>query len=568
MLTRLHVRNFKTLDDVSVELGQNVVLVGQNNSGKTTALQALSLWQSGMREWLARRSGSKARERTGVTLNRRALTHTPVREARFLWRNLRLSHSGAEARNGGGRVKIEIILEGQRADGAWQCGLEFDYANPESIYCRPLRSADDVEDALPEIPPAAKEVRLAFLPPMSGLVTEEAELQPGRLEVLIGEGRTAEVLRNLCFQVFDKSPENWARIVADIQRMFRMRLHAPERDQVRGEVDLKYHQDGCDLDIASAGRGAQQVLLLLAHLRFNPGAVLLLDEPDAHLEILRQRSVYTLLTNAARETGSQIVAASHSEIILNEAADRDVVVTFVGRPHRIDDRGAQVLKALKDIGFEHYYQAERKGCVLYLEGSTDLAILQAWARKLAHPAGELLAEPFVEFVGNNHGRALSHFFGLREAKPDLLGFALFDRLEPGRAMRSDFAIEHRLWSRREIENYLTMPAVLLRYAEGAEPDDLVGQANRESRREAMLGAIGDIEGALRTLGEDPWGPDIKASERVLPQIFAAYSRRLSLSDHTNKSDFHILASAMRADEIAPEVKSVLDALHRTLSRSA
>jgi len=35
------------------------------------------------------------------------------------------------------------------------------------------------------------------------------------------------------------------------------------------------------------------------------------------------------------------MVASYSEVLLNEAADRDVVVAFVGKPHRIDDRGSQ-----------------------------------------------------------------------------------------------------------------------------------------------------------------------------------------------------------------------------------
>ena len=87
----------------------------------------------------------------------------------------------------------------------------------------------------------------------------------------------------------------------------------------------------------------------------NLGAVLLLDEPDVYLEILRQRQIYQVLTETAAETSSQIIATSHSEVILNEAADRDIVIAFVGSPHRIDDRGSQVLKALKEIGFEHYY---------------------------------------------------------------------------------------------------------------------------------------------------------------------------------------------------------------------
>ena len=48
MLTRLRVRNFKTLESLEIELGQTVVFVGPNNSGKTSALQALALWRSGI----------------------------------------------------------------------------------------------------------------------------------------------------------------------------------------------------------------------------------------------------------------------------------------------------------------------------------------------------------------------------------------------------------------------------------------------------------------------------------------------------------------------------------------
>src|SRR6185295_14088224 len=154
----------------------------------------------------------------------------------------------------------------------------------------------------------------------------------------------------------------------------------------------------------------QQTLLLLAYLTLNPRSVLLIDEPDAHLEILRQRQIYRVLSDVARERGSQVIMASHSEVILNEAADRDVVVAFVGKPHRIDDRGSQVLKSLKEIGFDQYYQAEQTGWVLYLEGSTDLAILQAFARALDHSAQKALERPFVHYVENKPAKARDHFY--------------------------------------------------------------------------------------------------------------------------------------------------------------
>src|SRR5207247_5854337 len=127
------------------------------------------------------------------------------------------------------------------------------------------------------------------------------------------------------------------------------------------------------------------------------------------LEILRQRQIYQLLTEAARDQGSQIIAASHSEVVLNEAADRDVVVAFVGKPHRIDDRGSQLLKSLKEIGFDQYYQAEQMGWALYLEGATDLAILQAFAERLDHPARALLERPFVHYVCHQPPSARNHF---------------------------------------------------------------------------------------------------------------------------------------------------------------
>ena len=154
----------------------------------------------------------------------------------------------------------------------------------------------------------------------------------------------------------------------------------------------------------------------------NPGAVILLDEPDAHLEILRQRQIYRLISEVASESGSQIIAASHSEVLLNEAADRDLVIAFVGRPHRIGDGQSQVRKALAEIGFDQYYQAEQTGWVLYLEGSTDLAILQAFADRLGNEgAVRALERPFVHYVGNRPSAAAHHFHGLREALPNLKG---------------------------------------------------------------------------------------------------------------------------------------------------
>ena len=357
MLTRLRVRNFKRFDNVDIELGKAVVLVGPNDSGKTTALQALAFWDIGVRRWNEKRKGKTSPEkRPGVTINRRDLISIPVPDANLLWRDLHVRDVEQVVDEETGKkkpktenVRIDVIVDGVTNDKVWSCGIEFDYANEESFYCRPLRTGNGDKPQRMEVPPQAADVRVAYLPPMSGLAAVEPKWEPGRISVLIGEGQTAQVLRNLCFQIhFQPDPKShWKTLVTDIKRLFGVELLPPTYIAERGEITMSYKaRTGKRLDLSSSGRGLQQTLLLLAHVYANPRTVLLLDEPDAHLEILRQRQIYKLLTDVADKQGSQIIAASHSEVVLNEAADRDVVIAFVGRPHRIDDRGSQVLKAL------------------------------------------------------------------------------------------------------------------------------------------------------------------------------------------------------------------------------
>jgi len=381
MLTKLSIHNFKRFDQVDIELGNPVVFIGPNNSGKTSALQALALWEAGLKRWLEKRRGRKPPgQRSGVTINRRDLLALPLPDSNLLWKDLHIR----DARRVGGRlvtdnVYIDIVVEGVTADKAWKCGLEFYYANVESFYCRPLRLAEGKAPQRMPIPEEAGSTQLAFLPPMSGLVANETRLDPGAINVRIGEGRTAEVLRNLCYTIYREKRGKWEELTARIKSSFGASVEEPVYVAERGEIVMRYRERNVHLDLSSAGRGLQQTLLLLAYMYANPSSVLLLDEPDAHLEILRQRQIYQLLCDIAEENHNQIIAASHSEVLLNEAAGKDVVVAFVGRPHRIDDRGSQVLKSLRDIGFEDYYQAEDAGWVLYLEGSSDLAILRVFA---------------------------------------------------------------------------------------------------------------------------------------------------------------------------------------------
>jgi len=549
MLTRLHIKNFKRFDDVEIELGKTVVLIGPNNSGKTTALQALALWEQGIKCWFYKRPHQNSL--SSVTINRRDLTATPVPTANLLWRDLQ-----TEAKQ---PICFEISVAGVTHGKNWSCSLQFDYANEESFYCYPQRLTETQQS----IPPEAANVRVAFLPPMSGLASVEPKWEQGRIHVLIGEGQTAQVLRNLCYQIYeDSEPSKWTRLTENIKQLFGITLLPPTYISERGEITMAYQEmGGLQLDLSSSGRGLQQTLLLLAHLYSNPETILLLDEPDAHLEILRQRQIYHALTEIAQQQGSQIIAASHSEVILNEAAERDIVMAFVGKPHRIEGRISQVIKSLTDLGFDQYYQAEQKGWVLYLEGPSDLAILQAFAKTLAHPAAQLLECPFKHYVSINlPQRAREHFFGLREAKPDLVGVALFDRLD--KILPENSPLVEMMWQRREIENYLCQEEVLLAYARYDFYDDLFDKGEAKYREQVMFETISEITIALNTLGKpEPWSHDIKASDDFLKPLFERYFKKLGLPENLmHKTNYHFLAGLVSKDQIDEEVTKKLETI--------
>lgn len=554
MLTNIEIRNFKRFEHVNVELGQTVVLIGPNNSGKTTVLQALALWYVGLRKWQAitMRRGlrdiddsstidSSLGER-GVAINRLDLNAVPVPSAKSLWNDLRTV-------NGDDRI-IRVSVRGVTHNTEWECAFNFWFGNDESLTVLPGQAKDGAFF----VPEEANSIDIAFLPPMSGLIAQEDRLERGSIWRRIGEGRTAEVLRNLCWQVYEKDPTNWNRLSETIRAKFDIELLAPFHDDTRGLLQVAYRErTGVVFDLSASGRGMLQVLLLLTFMYNNSGSVLLLDEPDAHLEILRQRQIYELLTTVAQDQRSQIIAASHSEIILTEAADRDIVIAFVGEPHRIDrSRTSQVAKSLKEIDPVDYYQAEQRGWVLYLEGSTDLAILRALAQHLNHEAVHRLEDPFVNYLHTNKpSKAADHFQGLNEAKPDLVGVALFDRI-PRNKLQGGKQLTELVWQRREIENYIALPDSLIAYAQ-----DKYGEAGQIVMRDWLSDNVPPA--ALRDLTHPFW-TSTKATDGFLDILFEAFFKRLGIDNLLHKTNYHVLADYVPTDQIDPEITEKLDAI--------
>ena len=470
MITKITINNFKKLENISFPLSQSVVIIGPNNSGKSTIFQALCLWEIGVVNFIQSNKLKKLNKNGAVTLNRQSLLNSPIANMRFLWKNQKVTNiiNGKPV-----PLKLEITIEGATENKNWICKTEFHYYNEESFSCKIVSGLSE----LTKLYEQNKGIHFGFLQPMSGIASVEDKFEQGAIDRRLGEGRTAEVLRNICYKVLfpDVLPkgiqpnEKWSRLHSAIKLMFGVTLMKPEYLKVTGTIQLEYSENGIKYDISSGGRGFQQTLLLLAYMYANPNTILLLDEPDAHLEVIRQREAFQLINQVANDMNSQIIIASHSEIVLEEAAEASKVIalienTVVELNNSLTPQKLRAIKkALTEIGWEKYFLARSKKHVLYFEGSTDFQMLLTFANKLNHKVEPLLRVANVDYTADNvPNTALSKFTSLKGIFPELNGLALFDRIDKN--IEEIKPLKIICWKRRELENYFAQPEILYRHA--------------------------------------------------------------------------------------------------------
>ena len=557
MIQRIELTNFKTFEKLAIPLGQVTLLVGPNNSGKTTLLQALTLWDIALRKWWDQKASSKAKERKGVTINRQDLYAIPIPEAKLLWHDIHTRSSTGE----NSTVYMIIQLEGFTQQKSWKAALQFYYANPESLYARPVEGIGTTEDLQ-----LALSETMAYLPPMSGLSAFEERLEEGSIRRRIGEGRTAEVLRNLLWKIYDTNRSSWELLCNTVKEGFGAELLTPEYNQATSIITCSI-QEGKKpvMDLSTTGRGFQQFLLLYSYLFYQPHTVLMLDEPDAHLEYLRQQGLYRALVQQIKEKGTQLLIATHSEAMLDLAFEHeDTVIAFVRNPHPIRKAKARELKkALLEIPAKDYLLAEEQKRILYLEGSTDLALLKAFAKVLKHPAAQALERAWIISINsNNLDPCRSHFTGLQEEVPDLKGLLLTDNL--GRNFEFPPGLEHLQWQRNEIECYLPLPDILYRYF--GEPAANAMELFESTTIDTLRQIIQDetIPAALRDKNHDFW-KTTKISDDWLAKILSRYYKELQLPVQISKGEYYRFAEKAQPNELDPEVKATLDRIHTFLS---
>ncbi len=555
MIQRVKIRHFKRFREQTFALADSVVLAGPNNTGKSTLLQAIASWKVGLDRWVSQRGDSRAARRTGVAIPRADFTAAPLREMNLLWEDRRVT--GPKGMAGTPRL-IEIILEGQAGDERWTCGIEFQYTSPEMVYVRPHGAKNLDRDAILAFPAeTAKGLDIVHVPPLSGIERDEPRRDRGMQDLLVGQGRPGDILRNLLLEIADSDDgENWRSLAGHVHNLFGIELVRPVYAPAQPFIVCEYREraGARPLDLSNAGSGTLQVLLLFAFLYARPATVILLDEPDAHQHVILQKQVYDLVRKVARERGGQVIVATHSEAVIDATEPARVLGFFGDAPRALASQTErdQLREALKRLTTTDLLLAREVGGVLYVESESDEKILGEWARTLAHPARRFLDRPFVHWLGGRSLReAKAHFFAMQAAFPDIRGLCLLDgdNLDEHDEEMTRAGLVVLRWRRYEIENYLLHPAAIKRFAFPKHP--LLGQQVdtafwKQVPPETEL--FGDHVSLVR----------VKASDEFLSPLL------MSLGKETPKKDMYLLADAMQVDEIHPEVHEKLDRIAAAL----
>lgn len=565
MIKTVRVEYFKRFRDETFSLDDAVVLAGPNNAGKSTLLQAISVWRSALQRWLAERStgSSKAKLRTGVPVSRKDFTAIPLRDMNLLWfeRDTAYKRGEKTKETKAGEPKlIAITLSGADDSGvAWTVTVTLRHTSKEQVYVRLL---DETGTPLTSVPAAVQSLNVVHIPACSGIGSDEPKYDHGYQDLLIGQGKPGDILRNLLLDVYSNNCQDWDLLRNDVLTMFGYEILEPKYAPGDPYIVIEYRHSNASthkaFDLASAGSGFHQVLTLLGFFYSRPASILLMDEPDAHQHVFLQRRVYDRLRIVARNRKCQLIVATHSEVILDDTAPTDIL-SFYGRPHRLNVQmeRKEVQNALRLLSSLDILDAESGKNVLYGEGETDMKILREFAQRLGHRMTNFFTRPFfVPINGHKIQEARQHLHALKAIKADIKGVLLVDgdnRNLPDHEIGADGLTIIR-WIRYEIENYLLHPEALLRFVQTcASTHENPAQAAQDFMHAQLPPAV-----LSNPLEHHAFLNSIRASKDFLPQLFKASGTAIS------KNEYYEIAAQMNPAEVPQEVIDKLDVIAAAL----
>lgn len=480
MFKSVRFRNFKSLRDYTVNLRTMNVLVGPNNAGKSTILDAFRAMAAAHR-YASRRVQSPISVGGNTVVGYEIpTTNFPVSLANVHSDyQTDLETSVTFSLDNGNKLQLTFydnarciltILEAkQRTSTTAQFRKNF----PASIYP---------------------------FPTLGPLEEEELLLNDDYVRQSQDTRRSHRMFRN----IWHRRPDQFAAFETLVANTWEgMTIAKPELDPTYPPRLSMFCKEGrIDREVYWAGFGFQVWLQILTHMT---GAaadnVLIVDEPEIYLHPDLQRRLFQLLKN----THKQVILATHSAEIVNEADHEDVVLVNRAKKTALRVSDADSLQeALNSIGSAqniHLARLTKGRRILFLEGN-DYRLLRRFAAQLRFASiADDVVITVVPIGGFSQNRRIQDTAWAFEKilKANISIAAVLDRdfrsgdeiaelLRDGRASVPHF---HILGS-KEIENYLLVPSAIAK---------AIQQKFKERKSSAVI-SVSDVSQMLESIIAD------------------------------------------------------------------
>lgn len=446
-IRRIEFLNFKAFGVYSLTIGEVNILVGPNNSGKSTIIGVLRTLDAALR-FARTRPPSRVHLGDVVLIGYRI----PEESVPISLENVQTDYSGAEAR-------VTFFLSNGNA-----LALIF----PEVGGCILVPKLDGGVVNSAAIFKRAFPISLVIVPVLGPVEHRESRRERGTVVAGLSTHRASRHFRSY-WHYNPEGFESFAKLVA--RTWPGMSIGAPEYHNATGELAMFCLEGRMTREIYWVGFGFQIWCQLLTHLsRATDNSLVVVDEPEVYLHPDVQRQLLGII----RDIGADVLLATHSSEIIAEADPAEIVM--IDKRRRTGERlknVAGIQRALETVGSSQNIvltALAKSRRILFVEGLDDFRLLRRFARKLGNQqlSSGIGVTPLQSRGFGSWQRVTSLASGIAEAlgAPFLIS-AVYDRdyfcdeqvADVLERLRMNLKLAWVL-DRKEIENYLLVPAAL------------------------------------------------------------------------------------------------------------
>lgn len=331
---KVYIQRFKQLDDICVELGNLTLLIGGNNAGKSSILQAIQFGVSVSQATSLLVNSKWNNDTLPTSIGKDELIYLPIKDVSYLAPNGRLPEG-----KGNGICITYSDIASQEAKISISKGRNKNIA----IHIDGKEVGEKLQST--ENPFSMLVTGLAGIP------NEERYQTPLVVKKAAARGDSNSVFRNILLLLKEKAGD-WNDFLNEIQEIFPNYQIDVNFDKDKDEFimcTITKDNSYISYPIDSCGTGILQVIQILSYIYLFKPKVLLLDEPDSHLHPNNQRLLAQRLLVLSENTGTKIVIATHSKYLINELID-DSELLWLSNGKIQDCENNKIIQSLVEIG--------------------------------------------------------------------------------------------------------------------------------------------------------------------------------------------------------------------------